>query len=195
MSHPAGRPPLPPMPAARPTGAAEAALYERLDAVLRALLAEHEGMLSIVTEHRHALASANSAALGACLERHAEAAQRVALLERERQTVVATLAGIPTSPHHPGRAAAAAPTMSALTARAPEPVRARLAGLAAALRDLLNALHREHVALKAAAETLSSHMEGLMRQVCRRLSHAGTYGRAGAVDSSVQVVSALDLRS
>lgn len=89
--------------------------------------------------------------------------------------------------------------MSIVTAGAPEPVRTRLAGVAAALRDVLNRLHREHLAIRAAAEALSSHMEGLMRQVYQRLSHAGTYGRggapAGAVGGGVQVVSSVDVRS
>jgi hypothetical protein len=41
---------------------------------------------------------------------------------------------------------------------------------------------------------VAAHMEGVLRQIAGRLSHAGTYGRGGAVDASVQVVSALDVR-
>ena len=67
--------------------------------------------------------------------------------------------------------------------------------LAERLRELLARLQREHAALKEASLALAGHMEGLMRQLSKRLSHAGTYGRTGMVESRVQVVSALDLRS
>lgn len=180
----------PPAPPAAPAPPTMPALYDQLDAVLRALLAEHERMLAITADHRRAIAEADAVALNACLERHAGSAQRVAELERQRQGIVSSLV----AQIGPGRVGPGQ-NLSALTARAPEPVRARLASVGAALRELLNALHREHQALRAAAETLSAHMEGLMRQVCRRLSHAGTYARSGWVDSSVQVVSALDVRS
>ena len=75
----------------------------------------------------------------------------------------------------------------------------RLTSVAAALREILHRLHGEHMAVRSAAETLSSHMEGLVRQVCQRMSHAGTYGRGGLAGADgrggVQVVSSVDVRS
>jgi hypothetical protein len=85
--------------------------------------------------------------------------------------------------------------MTMVTASAPEPLRTRLGMAATALRELLHKLHKEHMALRSAAETLSAHMEGLMRQVCQKLSHAGTYARAGHSAAGVQVVSSMDVRS
>ena len=46
-----------------------------------------------------------------------------------------------------------------------------------------------------ATVSLLAHMEGLMRHVGRRLSHAGTYGRRGVVEAGGVVVSCVDLRS
>lgn len=157
---------------------------ERLDALLRALVAEHERLLVIAGEHRAALAGADLPALNSCIIRQNEIVQRISELERERQALTGR-AGPGDSPVH----------LSTLTASAGEPARSRLAALAARLRELLNQLHREHQMLRMAAEELSNHMEGLMRQVCRTLSHAGTYGRAGTVAAGSQVVSALDVRS
>jgi hypothetical protein len=38
-------------------------------------------------------------------------------------------------------------------------------------------------------------VEGLMRHVGRKLSHAGTYGRRGVVEAGQQVISALDMKT
>lgn len=159
--------------------------YEQLDAVLRELVIEHEKLLAQATEHRRAIAQADAAALGASMAAQQTLVHRIAALERQRQGIVTGLTK--TDPR--------GARFTDVAARAPEPFRSRLAGVARSLREVLNALHQEHVALRQAAETLSMHMEGLLRQVCRGLSHTGTYARRGAVDSSVQVVSSMDVRS
>lgn len=184
------RRPAPHLPAPMP---AQPGALDQLETVLRDLLAEHERMLALTTEHRRAISEADIGALRRCMEGQGEIVSSIATLERKRQAIVAGLTG--------QRPLAAPPigapkvTMTTLAKGAPEPVRSRLISVSAALRDLLNRLHGEHLALRQAAETLSAHMEGVMRQVCRTLSHAGTYARSGAIDSSVQVVAALDVRS
>jgi hypothetical protein len=50
-------------------------------------------------------------------------------------------------------------------------------------------------AVAAATRAMMLHVEGLMRQVDRHLSHAGTYGRRGTVEAGGPVLSALDLRT
>ncbi len=159
--------------------------YEQLDAVLRQLVIEHEKLLTQAGEYRRAIAQADAAALGASMEVQQTLTQRIVVLERQRQEIVAGLT----------RADPKGVRFADVAARAPEPMRSRLAGVVNALREVLNALHREHIALRQAAETLSMHMEGLLRQVCRGLSHTGTYARRGAMDTSVQVVSSMDIRS
>ena len=41
---------------------------------------------------------------------------------------------------------------------------------------------------------MASHIDGLVRQVAQRLSHAGTYGAGGRVEVKAPVVSGLDVR-
>ncbi len=158
--------------------------FEQLDGVLRLLVAEHEKLLALAAEHRRAIAQADAPALTKCITTQQQVVQRITGLERQRQTVVAGLVK--------GKGQT---RLSEVTASAPEPIRKRLESVAAGLRELLIKLHQEHQALKQAAETLSMHMEGLLRQVCRGISHTGTYARCGAIDSAVQVVSAVDVRS
>lgn len=163
--------------------------FDKLDGVLRELLTEHERLLALTREHQRAIATADAAGIAACISAQGEIVHRVAALEKLRQTLVARLASA--TKHTTGRSL----TITMLASAAPAPIRDRLTAVATALRELLNTLHREHIAMRLAAETLSTHMEGLMRQVCRRLSHAGTYARGGGFDASVQVVSTLDVKS
>ncbi len=169
-----------------------------LESLLERLLAEHEQLLGLAAAHREAIKKADPLSLGVCVQKQNEVVQRVGELEKKRLALVIRLAermkplgatskatdGVPDRP-----------TVSWIARNLAEPVRTRLVALADRLRDLLARLQREHAALKEASTILASHMDGLMRQLAKRLSHAGTYGRRGIVEAKVQVVSALDLRS
>lgn len=165
-------------------------LFDQLGTILQALVEEHRRMLELAGEHRHAIAQADIRAMSACLEQEQTHARRVSDLERERLGVVARLASMNPAQHRTLK-----PTIRLLVERAEPLVRERLTAISATLREILLSLHKEHQALKSAALTLSTHMEGIMRQVCRHLAHAGTYAPTGALDSRVQVMSALDIRS
>ncbi|MFN7020502.1 MAG: flagellar export chaperone FlgN [Phycisphaerales bacterium] len=191
---PAPPPPPPPPPQATSNARTKAAnpsleaAATALDEVLLALIAEHENLLKIATRHRAAIASADPRTMAECLNAQAAAAERIAGLERRRQAAVAAMGA-------PGPASRDRVTIAQLAAGLPEAVRARLLAAAERLREVLTRLHREHAAIRSAAESLSSHMEGLMRQICRRLSHAGTYARSGSIDGHVAVTTALDVRT
>lgn len=169
-----------------------------LDRALRDLVSEHEALLALAKTHREAIARADVSAMHRCLEEQEKRLHSIRLHESRRQAAIRALQGpaAQTSAGPAGRGAADEPAarLSTLAQRAAEPVRSRLIGLGERLREVLNALQAEHQAVRNAAETLSSHMEGLMRQVCRHLSHAGTYGRTAAIDTSTPVVTVLDLR-
>jgi DNA anti-recombination protein RmuC len=166
---------------------------QRLERVLTALLEAHQRMIAEASAQRRALSEADVNGLRACLERQGSLHASVVALERERQEIVGLIARGTVGAS--GTGSGGAVTMSSIAARATEPARSRLMGVTAALREALLALHAEHAALKAAASALSTHMEGIMRQVFRSLSHSGTYARSGSVDSSVQVVTAIDVKS
>lgn len=179
-------------------GAAGATL-DALDGVMQQLLAEHEGLLALAVEHRRAISQADLPAMDACMSRQQALFARITELEIRRQGLVQTLR---TQAGESAKALAGAAgsttarvTITVIAQRAAEPIRSRLTEAGKKLREVLNRLHGEHAAIREAAETLSSHMEGVMRQVCRQLSHAGTYGPRAAIDTRTQVVSALDVRS
>jgi hypothetical protein len=157
--------------------------------VLRRLIDEHEELLKVAALHRSAIGNADARLMADCLNVQGAAAERILGLERERQAMVAALVG------KSGVSPKARITLSQLAKGLSDPVRSRLLAAGEGLREVLNKLHQEHTAIRSAATALSSHMEGLMRQVCRRLSHAGTYARSGSVDAGVAVVTAVDLRS
>jgi hypothetical protein len=183
-----------PAPAGQLIADAEAS---ELEALLEGLLREHEELLALAASHRDAISQADPQSLGACVQRQAEVARRVEELEHRRMAIVGRVAER-MKKISGGKATEAVPdrlTISWIAKSLPEPVRARLVALADRLRELLARLQKEHAALREASLALAGHMEGLMRHLAKRLSHAGTYGRRGMVESRVQVVSALDLRS
>lgn len=171
-----------------------------LETLLRELLVEHEQLLTVTGMQKEAIAKANTDALACCVHQQNAIVQRVAELEKRRLGLVARL-GERLRPAQPRGGPASGgivpdrPTIAWLAQTFPEPTRGRVIAAADRLRELLKRLHREHVALKEATTTLATHMEGVLRQVAGRLSHAGTYGRRGVVETRVQVVSTLDMKS
>ena len=166
-----------------------------LESLLEDLIAEHEKLLETTRAHRRAVSAADSGAIGACIREQNEAVQRIAAMEARRTAIV----------ERAGEQAGAGATLTAIASRAPGVARERLLALGEKLRGVLTTLHREHEVLRTAASALAAHMDGLMRQIGRTLSHAGTYGRpvqqgaaaAGAWhgEGHGQVVTALDMTS
>lgn len=169
----------------RPPAPPKATLNE-LERVLIELRDIHERMVLIAKAHRAAISRADLPAISAIVNQHNDLAQVVAQIERRRATIVAALLGTKN---------AGDVRMSQVIAASPQASRERLSAITASLRDVLTRLHAEQQAIRAAAQTLATHMEGVMRQVYRAVSHAGTYVRSGRVDTGVQVLSAIDVRS
>jgi hypothetical protein len=174
-----------------PATSVEAAAAE-LETILHELIVEHEQLLTLAAAHKKALREASATSLGPIVESQNMIVQRVAELEKRRLALVASLGerlGL-------GKTGSAdRPSLAWLATGLPANVGERLARIGARLRELLKKLQQEHAALRDAAATLATHMEAVMRQVAGRLSHAGVYGRTGTVETRVQVMSALDLRS
>lgn len=162
-----------------PDSPAPVELAERTEALLSELIGAYSELSALAGEHRAALARADAGAVEACARRQAAVAQRIAGLDQQRETLVA------------GRRS---PTLSALAEAAPEPARARLLELARVARDLIARVHREYRVVQSATQSVLAHMDGIVQQIARRLSHAGTYGRAGRVDAGGQMACGIDLR-
>ncbi len=155
---------------------------QQLEDLLAELLRAHEALLELAAEHRAALSRADAAAVHACALRHAELARQIESLEFIRRDLIAALA--------PGRPAT---TITAIAQGLPEPARTRIIAAAARLKDVLLRVQREMAVLRAATQSLVGHMEGLMQQVARVLTQAGTYGRSGRIESRQPLPAGLDL--
>ncbi len=159
--------------------------HEALEHLLRELIDRHEKLLAQIGAHRDAIASADRDALQACIEGEHLLIQEIADLEAERRRVVGELSGAKV---------ASVLTMPQAAAHVPEPTRTRVLDLANRLKGIIENLNRQQRVVRDATVSLLGHMEGVMRQVSARLSHAGTYSSRGQVESGAQqIVSALDL--
>jgi flagellar FlgN protein len=156
----------------------------KLETLLGELIEAHKGMLELTTEHRRAISRADGAGVQMCVEHQGVLAARIAAMDVERKKLVLALTG---------GAASAPPTITILAERLPEPMRGRIVGLAAALRELLVRLQRETAVVRAATQSLVAHMDGLMQQVARSLSQARLYGPRGRIDPGGPVACGLDL--
>lgn len=164
----------------------EANLRE-LGAVIDGLITTYEGLLDSANTRREAMHSADTGALSRCMERDAGLVQEIAQLETRRERVVAQLA------NDLGSDKGAHTTLTWIARRAPEPWRESLVERADKLRVLIHESRKAGEQTRLAAEILSTHMQGLMKQVHAKLNHAKTYGRLGSVETGRSVVSALDL--
>lgn len=160
---------------------------DELSAVLSGLLAEHEQLLELAGLHREAMRAADPGAIGNVSGQRTEVLQRLAALEERRQRVVKEASRQPEL--------TGAVTLSAIAGRMEGPGKEQLLKQADRLKGVMAKVQDEHRVLRTAAKSLATHMEGLMKSVSKRLSHSGTYGRAGSVDAGGTVISALDLRS
>lgn len=159
------------------------------------LLAEfvgaHQDLLDVTREQRDAVSAADAQRLADCTRRQGEIAGRIALLEQRRRELVVELIRRHPALVRPG----AQPTLESICPVLPEPSRRRSRELAARLKDLLLTIRREAAGLRTATMTIIAHMDGLMTQIGRRLSHDGTYTRAGGAAPGANVVSGIDLTS
>lgn len=160
-----------------------------LEQILREMIAHHEHLAQLAEVRHEAMRRANTEALGACIQAENEVVQRIADTEKRRVRVVGSIAAAM------GSAAKNQTRLSWIAERCPEPARKRLLTLAESLKQTIVTLQQRNEVVKAAAEALARHMNGIRRQIGATLNHARTYGRRGAVDPGPSVVSAVDLRS
>lgn len=162
-----------------------------LEQILRDLTVEHEKLSETSRRRRAAIAGADAAGMSECLSLEAEIARRIAAIESRRQTLVQRAMERFDRPADAD--ADWRPTVTWIAGRLDEPDASRVAALAGSLRELIERLREERLAVRDAADALASHMRGLIRAVERRLSHSGAYGRRGVVAAGPAVFSALDL--
>jgi hypothetical protein len=163
----------------------------RLHDLLEQFILRYDELEAVVTLHREAIRRADTAAMQAAIEQHARIMRELGGLEVRRCELVAmavssfpVLAAKRQSPV----------TLTDLVGVCTDRDRLELQGLAKELKTRVMRTRELTQSLRSATTTLLAHMEGLMRQVGRHLSHAGTYSKRGVVEPAL-VVSAVDLRS
>ena len=162
-----------------------------LEQLLADFIEAHQDLLDVTRQQREAVSAADASQLAACTQRQAEIAGRIATLEQRRREIVVEMLRAHPTLARPG----AQPSLESLCPVLPEPARRRAGELARRLRELLKTIKREAGSLRIATMTIIAHMDGLMTQIGRRLSHDGTYDRAGSTGTGVNVVSGIDLTS
>lgn len=70
---------------------------------------------------------------------------------------------------------------------------AKLAALAAQLRDLVDQTRKENSVVRSATESLARHMAGIVQSVTGALSGTGVYGRQGRLRDGSSLATGLDL--
>ncbi len=164
-------------------------LIDELERMLRQLVVHYEQLLSLSRMHLEAIREADIERLSVCIGQENTIIQAVAEIEKRRLHVVGDIADILGSPDETQT------TMSWIAERIRGDRGGRLAAMARHLRSVIGELTEVNTAARSAADTLSKHMDGLMRSVARELNHAKTYSSRGRVDAGPSVVSALDISS
>jgi energy-converting hydrogenase A subunit M len=158
-----------------------------LGALLGAMVPAHEQYLVLLAEHREAVRRASPSAAAEVTERQTACLERIAMFEQARRDLVQRVID---AGHWPGRELV---TLTGLAERSGA-MRQGLVDTASKLKVLITKVQHEQGVVRRVAQSLSAHIEGLMRTVAKASSHSGTYGRRGVVGTSA-VVTALDLRS
>lgn len=149
----------------------------RVEPVAQTLIKAYEELIGLLDEHRSAISRADTRELARAVERERDVLTRIAALETEFRAAL-------------GEGPA---TLTSLAEAVGGVEGGRLAESAAYLRALAGRARVLQAAVREASESMATHINGLMRQVAARLSHAGTYGSGGRVESGSPVVSGLDL--
>ncbi|MFN9993363.1 MAG: flagellar export chaperone FlgN [Phycisphaerales bacterium] len=166
------------------------ALVTELDALLHAMAELYGKIGEALQSHEAAIRRADSKAIKECVELQRPLWGRAEELDRQRREITARAASTRPELVRLHGTQIKLTMLAGLTTEAP-----RLVQVAEKVRALIEAVHGKVKLIRAASESLLTHMEGIARQIAGSLNHAGTYGRRGRVESGPSVISALDLRS
>ena len=171
---------------------ATSAELSKLAEILAEMTREHQKWLVLIEQHRDAVRHADPRGVERALDAQRHLMANLAAIEQTRQETVRAL-WKRFGPDAVSAMNAPLPKLGKLLEVLPPTHREALRAKAQELRRLIERVRYEDSSLKAATAALSAHIEGLMRHVGRRLSHAGTYGRRGVVEPTPALAAAVDL--
>lgn len=166
------------------------AFGDDLASLLEGFEDQHRALLAQVQAHRDAIRKADGAGVEQAAMAQTRTVGALGGLEQRRRELVA-LACRRFAPLTSRRSVEV--TLTDLARCLDEPRRSTLIRRAQDLKTLIATVHEQTSTVKATTVSLLAHMEGLMRQVGRQLSHSGTYSSRGYVEPGGLVVSALDI--
>ena len=164
------------------------ACTDALERLLRDQLAMHRSILQCMARKKHAIRMADITSVTKICAEENNIIQRLAEAEKQRLALVGKLT-------HVIKPASSQPlSVMEIVAEAPEPLRSRVAALAAQLRESLQLVQRESSIVQSAADTLNRHMTGIMQTVHAALSRARVYGQRGRIAVGAPMPSVLDIK-
>ncbi len=168
-------------------------LAERLEPILAGLTARYDTCLRLLDRQSACLRKADAAGVAACSAEQALVLEEINELDKRRRELVAlaTSAYPQVAAAQRGRGV----TITQLTEVLEDPDRTRLSAMAERLKGIAVEVKDRSAVIRSATASLLTHVEGLVRQVSKRLSHAGTYGPRGVVETGGVVVSGIDMRT
>jgi hypothetical protein len=159
---------------------------------LAALIDRYEAFVKSLEAHRAAISQADGRGIDAAIARETELLEELLRLDETCRRAL----GQTTTTHN--NASERAPmqggwTLTRLAAALGGDEGQRIAESSAYLKALTSRADILQKSVREASHAMASHIDGLVRQVAQRLSHTGTYGAAGRVETKPQVVSGLDM--
>ena len=156
---------------------------------LSVLIDRYESFVKSLEAHRAAISQADGKGIDAAITREAELLEELLTLDETCRRALGQTSAVPNnvSPTQGGW------TLTRLAAALGGDEGQRIAESSAYLKALTSRADILQKSVREASHAMASHIDGLVRQVAQRLSHTGTYGSAGRVETKPQVVSGLDM--
>lgn len=155
----------------------------QIESVLRDEIAAHQRLLSLLQRKLAALRRADQKSVTAICQQENQEVQQIADLAKQRMTLAAAL----TQMVDP--AAGEPMRLMELCQRLPEPARGRLLLLRQQLVAQMDQVRADSGVARRAAESLLSHMHGLVQSIGSVVTQVTTYGRTGALPRAATAMS------
>jgi hypothetical protein len=164
-------------------------LQARTRGFIESLHAAYDNAIEAVAAQREAVRRADTNALARATAMGESAAASLQHLDFVRRDL--WVAAVSTYPQLAGSSC----SLSRLALCFDPPIAASLSAMCAKAQRAGERLARESAEVRTAVVSIGAHVQGMMQQIGKKLSHAGTYGRRGRVEHTQTVMSALDLKS
>jgi FlgN protein len=160
----------------------------RLETILAELACEYDRLERLGADRLTAMRHADLPSMTRVIGAESEIAGRIAELDRQRVEAARELGdALGVSDEHV--------SASTLARRAAGRIGDAVLDAAGQLRAVIDRVQRQNARAQITAQTLASHMQGVLRAAQGKMNHSGAYGSRGVVAPGPAVVSMLDMVS